>query len=87
MPVVSAQNHLFGAFLFTQLSGWNPSIPDNLKQYFFVESRKKFAWEIPVDHAGHVGSSVITANKQVTGNCCATFGKLWTNVPDLNKDA
>jgi hypothetical protein len=63
------------------------SIPDNLKQYFFVESRKKFAWEIPIDHEGHVGSSVITANKQVTGNYCTIFEKLWNNVPDLSKDA
>ena len=63
------------------------SIPDNLKQYFLVESRKKIAWEIPVEHAGHVGSSVITANKQATASYSTIFNKLWNNVPKLNKVA
>jgi hypothetical protein len=60
------------------------SIPNDFKKYFLVESRKKIAWEIPVDHAGHVGSSVITANKQVTANCCTIFEKLWSDVQIAN---
>jgi hypothetical protein len=60
-------------------------VPGNFKQYFFVEEGKKIAWELPVDHAGHVGSSIITANEQTTGNYYATFEKLWNNALNLNK--
>ena len=58
-------------------------IPDNFKQYFFVDSRKKIAWKIPIDHIGHVGSGTITANKQATANYCTIFDKLWSNVQNL----
>ena len=54
-------------------------IPSDLKKYFFVESRKKVAWEIPVDNQGHVGSSVVTADEQTIANYTKIFAKLWDN--------
>lgn len=52
-------------------------IPPDLKKYFFVESRKKMAWEIPVDNQGHVGSSVVTTDEQTIVNYYKNFEKLW----------
>jgi len=51
-------------------------VPAEFKRYFFVESRKKIAWEIPVDNQGHVGSSVLTANEQTITNYYKNFEKL-----------
>jgi len=54
-------------------------VPSDLRKYFFVESRKRIAWEIPVDDQGHVGSSVVTADEQTTANYYKIFVKLWGN--------
>lgn len=54
-------------------------VPSNLKKYFFVESRKKIAWEISVDNQRHMGSSVVTADEQTTTNYYKIFEKLWEN--------
>lgn len=54
-------------------------VPSDLKKYFFVESRKKIAWEIPIDNQGHVELSVVTAEEQTTTNYYKIFEKLWEN--------
>lgn len=54
-------------------------IPADFKKYFFVESKRKIAWEIPVDNQGHVASSVVTADEQTIANYAKIFEKLWRN--------
>jgi hypothetical protein len=53
------------------------NIPPELKKYFFVESRKKIAWETPIYNQGHVGPSVVTSDEQTTTNYYKIFEKLW----------
>ncbi len=50
--------------------------PGDLKKNFIVESRGKIAWEMRVDDDGHVGSSIITTNQDLTTGYCRIFEKL-----------
>jgi hypothetical protein len=50
--------------------------PGDMKKNFIVESRGKIAWEMRVDDDGHVGSSIVTTNQDLTTSYCRTFEKL-----------
>ncbi len=48
----------------------------DLKKNFIVESKGKIAWEVLVDDGEHVGSSILSANKNLTIGHCRAFEKL-----------
>lgn len=50
--------------------------PGDMKKNFIAESRGKIAWEMRIDDDGHVGSSIITTNQDLTTGYCRTFEKL-----------
>lgn len=49
----------------------------DLRTFFFVESSKRIAWEIPIDEQGHIGTSVVTADEQAIARYREIFAKLW----------
>ena len=51
-------------------------LPGDLRKNFIVESHGKIAWELHVDHDGHVISGTISANKQTNASYCHSFEKL-----------
>jgi len=51
--------------------------PCDLKGFFFVEARRKIAWEIPIDRQGRIGTSVVTADEQTIASYAETFAALW----------
>ncbi|HEU5378768.1 MAG TPA: hypothetical protein VFV38_25375 [Ktedonobacteraceae bacterium] len=52
-------------------------IPADFKKHFFVEAKRKIAWEIPVDSQGHVASSIVTADEQAITTYANIFETLW----------
>jgi hypothetical protein len=52
------------------------TLPGDLRKNFLVESHGKIAWEMHVDHDGHVISGTISANKQTNASYCHIFEKL-----------
>lgn len=52
------------------------TLPGDLRKNFLVESHGKIAWEMHVDHDGHVIAGVLTANKQANTSYCHIFEKL-----------
>ena len=51
--------------------------PCDLKNFFFVESRKRIAWEIPLDRQGRIGTSVVTADERTIARYAEIFSALW----------
>lgn len=51
--------------------------PCDLGTCFFVESGKSIAWEIPFDRQGHIGPSVVTADRQTITRYIELFTQLW----------
>lgn len=52
------------------------ALPGDLRKNFLVESRGKIAWEMHVDHDGHVISGMLTTNKQLNASYYHAFEKL-----------
>ncbi len=52
------------------------TLPGDLRKNFLVESHGKIAWEMHVDHDGHVISGTVSANKQTNATYCHIFEKL-----------
>ena len=53
-------------------------IPGDLKKDFIVESKGRIAWEIYINHNGHIGSGVVTTNKNITTSYVRIFEKLFS---------
>jgi len=51
--------------------------PCSLSPFFFVESHRHIAWEIPLDQQGRIGASVLTADEQTIGRHIELFTHLW----------
>jgi hypothetical protein len=53
--------------------------PCDLKNFFFVEARRRIAWEIPIDRQGRIGTSVVTADERTIARYVEIFSALWKN--------
>jgi len=55
------------------------TLPVDLRKNFLVESHGKIAWEMQVDHEGHVTSGMVSTNRQLNRRYCHIFEKLLEN--------
>jgi hypothetical protein len=51
--------------------------PCSLSPFFFVESHRTIAWEIPLDQQGRIGTCVLSADGQALSKYIELFTHLW----------
>lgn len=51
--------------------------PCSQSPFFFVESHRQIAWEIPRDQRGRIGASILTADEQTIDRHIELFAHLW----------
>ena len=52
------------------------TLPGDLRKNFLVESHGRIAWEMQVDHEGHVTSGMVSANRQQNKSYCHMYEKM-----------